>query len=107
VTSSHVSASEKAIPSKFGMCEPVGDRPKLYREWQGLVCRVRYDVRLRGGANILKGTEVVVSSPCAGGVNVHTPRCDHCGVQWHCIRLEVGALDIVGRVAPPAPARSR
>lgn len=82
-------------------------RPKLVREWVGLLCALTREIH-NGYGSIAVGSKVVVTSTHRGKVNIRVlDRCECCGVQWSCGAVSLSNLRPLERVAPAEPARKR
>lgn len=83
------------------------ERPKLVREWVGMLCRLTRPIH-NGYGEAEKGTLMVVSTTHRGKVNIKKPAaCECCGIRWSCGAVHLRDLQPVRRIGPPQEARPR
>lgn len=80
--------------------------PKLLRQWVGLRCKLRREIRT-GHQIAPAGMLVTVGSTTVGRLHCTSEPCAHCGVRFFVRMLMPCDLEPIERVSPEDPPRKR
>ena len=80
-------------------------RPKLKRDWIGLIVRTLRPMQTRIGTRLPAGSICTVTDSY-GGLRLETSKCDHCGVQVTIKDVRESDVEIIERNEKETAARS-